>query len=122
MNHREYRDFLDSVVENPTKELLQKYNLRPDVSCYVGAGWVPILDKMFAELFKAGWDGKLGQVKSKFCTLRVYIDGETNHQIGRIIAEAEDQCNTSCERCGAPHGLSVPRTGMALCSKCKEML
>ena len=41
--------------------------------------------------------------------------------VGEAIKEAEDRCSRMCEDCGAPHGLSIPRTGRAMCKECEAL-
>jgi hypothetical protein len=91
---------------------------------YVRKGWIPILDRLAADLIVLGWDRTLDQVKQKFGGLRFYIgsrvvidihtgaalrtiDLSTGKRaaaeaIAHRIAEATKESLTTCEECGAP--------------------
>jgi hypothetical protein len=100
--------------------ILAKYEIsQPSCGFYVGLGWIPIVDKALGDMIAAGWNKGLAQVKSKFCTLRIYIDGSTP-EIDAIIGKAEAACALACENCGQPHELNVPMSGVALCKVCRE--
>lgn len=47
---------------------------RPRCGFSIGEGWIPPVERAFEKMIAAGWDGKLSQVKQKFCQLRIYID------------------------------------------------
>lgn len=80
-------------------------------------GWYPHVVAALDGMIAAGWDKELAQVKQKFGGLRIYI-GKGSDDIYRIIRETETLCDALCEECGAPHGLKVPLSGMALCDPC----
>ena len=117
-------DFRDKQWKRADLEIdriMKTYNIAK-IPCgfSVGPGWLPPLEKMIVKLKALGWDGKyLAQVKQKFCQLRVYLDF-TTQAMEEAIRDAEIECNTMCEYCGKPHGLDVPRGGMALCPECQE--
>lgn len=67
----------------------------------IGFGWKPILEKLFEDLFAAGWDGELAQVKEKFGLLRVYL-GEYKPGFTKIVDVAENESRRTCEKCGQP--------------------
>lgn len=67
----------------------------------VGVGWWPLIDKLFNDLFDAGWDGKLVDVKEKYGTLNVYLYDYTD-ELERICDVAERRSAMICETCGAP--------------------
>lgn len=92
----------------------------PSCGFYVGDGWKDVVFATLQQLIEMGWDRKLGQVKSKFCTLRIYLDGECNESMEEVIHAAERICAGRCEDCGAPHGLDVPRSGVAVCKSCRS--
>lgn len=86
---------------------------------YVGAGWLPILDKLAEDLIAMGWDRDLHQVKEKFGALRFYIGAGTTEMHDRISA-AELASAETCEICGAP---GHPRSGgwiKTLCDACDK--
>lgn len=67
----------------------------------VGAGWRPMVDKLIDDLFAAGWNGDLRQIKEKFGTLRFYIGEATDFQ-HQLTWDAEAASDDICEACGAP--------------------
>lgn len=91
----------------------------PECGFSIGAGWMSEVDIALGRMIDAGWDGRLVQVKQKFCGLRIYV-GQASDEIHEIIGETEARCNIMCEECGASHGLSIPRTGVALCEECQK--
>lgn len=91
----------------------------PQCGFDIGPGWLPIVERALDEMIAAGWDRDLQQVKQKFCGLRIYI-GESNEAIVAAIHKAEAECAKSCEHCGKPHGLEIPKLGSALCEECRS--
>lgn len=86
----------------------------------VGLGWIPIVDEAFGKMIAAGWDPRnLAQVKQKFCELVVYA-GPLNDGARAALDEARRRAAVSCEDCGRPHALRVPRIGRALCDECEK--
>lgn len=82
-------------------------------------GWVPILDRLAADLVQMGWDRRLDQVKEKFGTLRFYVPQETE-EMSRRIEEAEDESARTCEDCGRPGVLRFGGWLKTLCDGCEE--
>jgi hypothetical protein len=83
-------------------ELMRRHGISYDVRMgYVGAGWLPILDRLIPRLQLLGWDGRLLQVKSKFGGLRFYVS-QPSEALHRAIRGAEDESCKTCEECGAP--------------------
>ena len=68
-------------------------------------GWDRILREMFQELFTAGWDGRISQIKEKYGTLRVYLGFDEQYNgyddLYAIIFKYEKLSETVCEVCGA---------------------
>jgi hypothetical protein len=68
-------------------------------------GWNGILRKMFQELFEAGWDGGVAQIKEKFGSLRVYLEfvevEDKSDKLYEIVYKYEILSETVCEVCGA---------------------
>jgi len=62
----------------------------------------------------------ISQIKSKFATLRVY--GDFNSDVRNIVKIAEDSCNNICESCGAVGASHTVIKGWVtnLCPACKE--
>lgn len=84
-------------------------------------GWSKLVTKLIEDLFQAGWDGRVAQVKEKFGGLRFYI-GAGNDQIWRLIGQAESVSYTICEQCGEPGELHETGWWRTLCKKhAKEM-
>ena len=75
-----------------------------DVLSHVGDGWHPIVRKLIEDLEKAGWDGRLSQIKEKFGGLRFYISQSYKKfpELYRLIAQAETDSLEICEICGEP--------------------
>lgn len=74
---------------------------KQDVLDNVPESWHAIVDKLIDDLFEAGWDGELAQVKEKFGSLRFYIN-HGNDEIFRLIDEAEAATEAVCIVCGEP--------------------
>ena len=84
----------------------------------VGDGWVPLVEKMLDELAAAGWtETHIGQIKEKFATLRVYLDGLTEEQ-ENIVEKYEAASGGICERCGKPGELRPRGWMVTLCDDC----
>ena len=67
-------------------------------------GWDRILREMFQELFTAGWDGEISQIKEKYGTLRVYLGFTKQYdddELYKIVFKYEKLSETVCEVCGA---------------------
>ena len=60
---------------------------------------------MFQELFTAGWDGRISQIKEKYGTLRVYLGFDEQYNgyddLYAIVFKYEKLSETVCEVCGA---------------------
>lgn len=84
----------------------------------VGSGWHPLIRDLVDNLFAAGWDGVIAQVKEKFGGLRFYIGGG-NDEIFELIHEAEGKSYEICEDCGKPGKLREDRSWIrTLCNDC----
>lgn len=100
------------------QRILNKHGLKPPrCGFYAGDGWLPHIDRAFADMVAAGWDKELYQVKEKLGGLRIYI-GKRTAQIDSIIERAESVCAKTCLDCGEPHGLKVPLLGIPVCEDC----
>lgn len=106
------------------KELAEKHGITCDAGWYgfsCGEGWKDLLDRCFARMRKAGWNGKIHQVKEKFGTLRLYCEGGGKDVIAAIINEAVDESARTCEDCGAL-GHSRPSGWIVtLCDPCWKL-
>ncbi len=102
-------------------ELAKKHGLTCEPGWYgfsCGEGWRDLLDRCFARMRKAGWNGAIHQVKEKFGTLRLYCEMDERPDIRAIISEAENESCHTCEDCGAP-GTRRPRSWIVtLCDVC----
>src|SRR5690606_25803707 len=67
----------------------------------VPTGWSSILTSGFEEMFKAGWDGEIRQIKEKFGSLRLYLQN-SNEEIETIVRRMEEQTEDICCVCGEP--------------------
>lgn len=94
-----------------------------------GAGWNALLRTMFTELFDAGWDGGVAQIKEKFGTLRVYLElhDETDDVLlsdilYNTVEKYERLSETTCEVCGADGELrTAGRSWIATnCDSCHD--
>lgn len=83
----------------------------------VGPGWVPLVDKLIADLIELGWDKDLHQCKEKFGGLRFYIGASSPEIVNRIEMAELDSIRT-CEWCGAPG--KKRRSGSWLITRCDE--
>lgn len=72
-----------------------------DVLGYVPNTWHPIITKLIEDMFEAGWDGNITQVKEKFGGLRFYIQSG-NDKIFDLIDDAEQATEEICIICGEP--------------------
>ena len=106
------------------EELRKKHSLFCPKGWYgfsCGPGWKDLIDRAFAKMKAAGWSGVIHQVKEKFGTLRMYVEGDGEVPISEIIAEAVVESTKTCEGCGAP---GVPRNSTywmhTHCDKCEE--
>jgi hypothetical protein len=91
---------------------------RPDTA--IGAGWVPVLDRLAADLVSLGWDRQIFYVKEKLGGLRVSLR-TTSEPMAVRIEQAWHESYRTCELCGAAgKPFSQPRVGWVktLCPKC----
>ena len=101
-------------------KMLERLKLEsPTCSSFVGPGWVPVVEKCLTTLLEMGWNGKLSQIKEKFCTLRIYLY-DYDERLEKIVEEAEKQCESICESCGKERKRVGPKTGSALCNACEK--
>ena len=69
----------------------------------VGAGWHRLVVKLIEDLFDAGWDGEVFDIKEKFGSLRFYIGPIDGVQpFDPLIRAAEEESAKTCEICGKP--------------------
>lgn len=123
---KDYKELESYWAENHKSidEMLKRHGIG-EVPCgvSVGAGWIPIVDRTLGKLIEAGWDKELGQVKQKFCQLRIYLDSrnvpeELRNKLYAIIEEAEYECDRTCEMCGKERQKKGIKAGWALCDDC----
>jgi len=65
-------------------------------------GWLPILDKMCADLSGLTEVPAVFQIKEKFAELRCYFSGVASDGAYVIVGEAVAEAAKTCEVCGAP--------------------
>ena len=90
----------------------------------VGAGWVPILDRLATDLITMGWDGSMSQIKEKFGSLRFYanevgVPDELHEAFSERIIKAELESQTTCETCGEAGTLRTVGWHKTLCDVCQ---
>lgn len=125
--------------------------MRPDIGCYIGAGWHPAvldaLQQLQALAARTGVDIRPRQIKEKFGGLRLYIDvaehsiagvevdegpdttrlrpgaraGSVREQANAIVRRAEVVTATLCESCGAP-AAELSRLAGYVCRRCPACL
>ena len=120
---RQVRDEREAVVEKAWKKLRNKYGIKAGYDrISIQPGWIQLVDQTLGEMIAAGWDRELHQLKQKFCALVIYI-GAANRDVIEAIRRGIALSVQSCEYCGEPHELTIPRSGSALCLQCynKEM-
>lgn len=78
-------------------------------------GWRHLVHELIGACFDAGWNGHLLQVKEKFGGLRFYIEGGQPEEVYRLIREAEDKSELTCQDCGLPGRLYGGSWIRALC-------
>lgn len=96
------------------EELFEKYQIETSKApSECPNGWINLVDRCFSHLRSIGWDGKLFQVKEKFGSLRVYLDGDDfNINMRNVIDLYEIESTSTCGVCGAnakKDGINVAR-------------
>jgi hypothetical protein len=106
----------------------------PVCGACVEKGWMPMLEKLLADLNAEGFNGQTGyisQIKEKFGGLRFYVDfcsplGETtlsDEAITRcqdLIDAAEQKSFTICEMCGESGSIRRKGWWKTLCDACAK--
>jgi hypothetical protein len=85
---------------------------------HVGKGWWPIIDQLHVDLMKIDPGYVTVQVKEKFGTLRVYIDG--SHEANELAWKYEKMSESVCEICGKSGKLHVNGWYRTLCDEDEE--
>lgn len=67
----------------------------------VGAGWAPLVNRVFDKLETIKGNVKIIQVKEKYGGLRIYTDYR-NEELDEVIYDAEHESLEICEQCGQP--------------------
>lgn len=116
-NNPGVRDFVKEAAPETLKAMEKK--LYSGFDGTVGEGWVPILDRLAADLVALGWDRDLHQVKEKYGGLRFYVGASTPEMDARID-QAEKECWQTCENCGAPGQAAGPGWILTLCDACRD--
>lgn len=93
---------------------------------FPGDGWEPLIRKVAAaaEKYNDTLDNpeeyiQATQVKEKYGTLRYYVS-HANDEIYKLIDEAEEASEITCENCGAPCKTQGTGWVVTLCDKCKN--
>lgn len=104
------------------EELLAKHGIvYPPCGFAIDDGWMPIVDRAFAEMIALGWDRCLSQVKEKFGGLRIYI-GSASEEVFDVIHRAEEEAWLTCSRCGSRKDVETQGPGwlVTLCGQCRN--
>lgn len=90
------------------KEEFPEYDLPP---LEIGDGWVGIVRRLLEGCRRAGIEMSVHQVKEKFGGLRFYAStpDESTTTLYRLVGEAEDEAERTCEECGRPGFLRTDR-------------
>jgi len=101
-----------ATSENIMSRIVHMYDLghpytlkEHEVADRVYPGWNNLIRVMLSQLFDAGWEGHLRQIKEKFGTLCVYLARHTDElspDLSEIIYQAEAESSKTCRECGAP--------------------
>lgn len=67
----------------------------------VGAGWAPLVHRVFDAVENTKASVKIIQVKEKYAGLRIYTD-YVNEELDAVIRQVENESFTLCEICGQP--------------------
>jgi len=84
-----------------------------------GDGWFGLIERCIKALHELPDPPKLAQVKEKFGTLRVYIDGGSDEAYG-IIQKAEAESEITCEECGKEGKLYSTGWWSVKCDDCRK--
>jgi len=93
-------------------------------------GWFNLLFEALTQIeaivctmnMRARQDYRVVQIKEKFGTLRLYMDGSLHEDIQAIIRTAENKSSQTCERCGAPGTRRGKGWIVTQCDNCEEEL
>lgn len=80
-------------------------------------GWFDIIEECLRDLSKLPEPPTLLQVKEKFGTLRIYVDGYTDED-DAIISRAEKKSENTCEMCGKVGHIRGAHWYMVRCDDC----
>lgn len=87
------------------EQLCEKYdaNLKHCIEFSVSPGWLPLVNRLMAQLVAECPDVQIWQCKSKL-GLRMYAGHGTRETKGveRLIADAEHDSRSICQHCGEP--------------------
>jgi hypothetical protein len=114
-----------------TTSLERKYGFRPSIGWGIGAGWIPVIDRMLADFVSLGWTPEkveILQIKEKFGGLRVYVAarGEAGQPGGKELLDAitkrihaaEGEAAKTCAWCEGEGSLRGGRWLRVLCAEC----
>ena len=112
-----------SVPDNAA--LMAIHGIDPRSGCDVPKGWMPMVDALLTVLLQEDGfrPGMITQIKSKFCGLRLYVEGVPPGIATltmRLIEMAESESMKLCQDCGGPSD-DPPQAmmGRRLCVYCK---
>lgn len=103
---------LETQIHNDFPELFS----RP-MHLEIGDGWYKVLRGLCVDLMAQPKPPKFTQIKEKFGTLRVYLDGYSFHS-DRVVRVAEAASAVVCEWCGEPGEMRSGSWLLTLCDSC----
>lgn len=87
--------------------------------CEHGDGWAALVETACRLLDDRGSGAQFSQVKEKFGTLRIYVNGGDDYTDG-VIDAVEALSASICEACGSPGSVREGGWIVTRCDKCLE--
>lgn len=101
-----------------------RYRIKSATGFDINDGWYQALKDCFEEMFQAGWDGELAQVKEKWGGLQIYLISYYP-ELEEIIKKYTQLSYTICERCGTTDNVKCDNTCgwfLTLCPDCQQKI
>ena len=107
--------YMDDVVQRIAADFPELFDKDGWHDC--PPGWEATVRELCVRLAAEHPSVRCAQCKSKFGSLRFYVD-EASAAVRRLIQEYETRCGETCERCGAPGKIvDINHWLTALCPK-----
>lgn len=87
--------------------------------CEHGDGWAALVETACRLLSESGGDVVFAQIKEKYGTLRIYVNGGSDYIFG-VIDAVEALSARVCEVCGSPGSVRPGGWIVTRCDKCLE--